>query len=109
VWRTDGTVAGTRALGGIDFRTRDSQVQVRPLAVLQGSVLFLADNGSGSLGLWKSDGTRAGTVRFLETYANNLVSGGNSPFFTAQRSPPVRTSRAVRGASGDSRRPSRKK
>ena len=89
VWRTDGTVAGTRALGGIDSRTRDSQVQVRPLAVLQGSVLFPADDGSGSLGLWKSDGTEAGTLllkRFSEHPSvgiSQAMQRGSTLFFVA--------------------------
>ncbi|MDY7233056.1 ELWxxDGT repeat protein [Hyalangium rubrum] len=62
VWRTDGTVAGTVAMGSLEPRTKHSVLSVRNLAVMQGSVLFPADDGSGNLGLWKTDGTEAGTV-----------------------------------------------
>jgi ELWxxDGT repeat protein len=87
VWRTDGTVAGTRAMGSAGTRTADSQLQIHHLGVLQGSVVFPADDGAGGVVLMKSDGTAPGTSvlqRFnVSRFRSNPVSWilGTTLFF----------------------------
>src|SRR5688572_24953641 len=65
LWSTDGTIAGTRAVGPLPGATADglagSSADV-PLSLVDvyGTVYI-----GGKDGLWRSDGTAAGTVRLL--------------------------------------------
>ncbi len=74
LWRTDGTVAGTRSLqaGG--------QPRLGPLASFSGALFFTASDG-----LWRTDGTSAGTTRVFSS--TNLSGGvyvlGNRVIFTS--------------------------
>ena len=54
LWRSDGTVAGTREVFAFD----DTTIDPRQL-VVHGGALYLAGND----GVWRSDGTTAGTTR----------------------------------------------
>ncbi|MFO0846825.1 MAG: ELWxxDGT repeat protein, partial [Gemmataceae bacterium] len=61
LWRTDGTVAGTRLVRG--FRTGGlGSSGPGHLTALGNTLLFTADDGVRGNELWKSDGTTAGTV-----------------------------------------------
>ena len=73
---TDGTPAGTKLVPGATMPTASK------LAVLGTSVLF-----PGSAGLWKTDGTVAGTVK-LANLSNvaQLVAAGSTAFFVASDS-----------------------
>ncbi len=66
LWRTDGTVSGTRmvrdiAIPGGRFGSVDSSNPCG-LQVVGDALYFQAFDGDHGLGLWKSDGTEAGTV-----------------------------------------------
>jgi trimeric autotransporter adhesin len=63
MWRSDGTAAGTVMVkdvrpGGFDGIRNN----VHSMAELNGSIFFIADDGPNWYGVWKSDGTDAGTV-----------------------------------------------
>ncbi len=61
VWRTDGTAAGTRALGTVaGMLARDAYPS--DLIAFQGSLYFFAWAENEVRGLWRSDGTATGTV-----------------------------------------------
>jgi ELWxxDGT repeat protein len=84
-WATDGTAAGTGPL--LD---RDGQEIPSPLifAVLGDRLLFLADATPGTLALWESDGTPAGTfpipgVAIPPFVPLNLVRAGDRVFLPA--------------------------
>jgi ELWxxDGT repeat protein len=65
LWRSDGTLAGTHIVADIK-KGPDSSIPVFPstgaIASIGGILYFAADDGTG-LGLWRSDGTAAGTYR----------------------------------------------
>jgi ELWxxDGT repeat protein len=65
LWKSDGTSAGTVALTnvtGTGSSAQSSSSPPDPLAELGGAPFFFAQGSSGSGGLWKSDGTSAGTT-----------------------------------------------
>jgi ELWxxDGT repeat protein len=59
----------------------------RYLTNVGGTLYFAATDGSGGFGLWKSDGTEAGTVRVKDirtgTYGSSLTNVGGTLYFTA--------------------------
>lgn len=66
LWATDGTVAGTRLVkdvrpGAQDGLSNDGQ----PFAVLGGILYFSADDANADAGIWRSDGTEAGTFQLM--------------------------------------------
>jgi|SRR5882757_4434424 len=65
LWRSDGTLAGTHIVADIK-KGPDSSIPEFPstgsIASIGGILYFAADDGTG-LGLWRSDGTAAGTYR----------------------------------------------
>ena len=72
LWRTDGTAAGTRALGPVIGMDRDPYPT--ELTAFGGSLYFFAWVEREVRGLWRSDGTAAGTT-LLATF---LDSGGTA-------------------------------
>jgi trimeric autotransporter adhesin len=79
-WVTDGTVAGTQRLGDLSPGVASSlPAGFVPFA---GSVWFVAESPSG-VGLYRTDGTPAGTVRFfgLTLRPDNLAAAGSLLFF----------------------------
>ncbi len=76
VWRTDGTAAGTARV--TDFE--NSTIWVRDGfqgAVVDGQLLFGADDGEHGYELWRTDGTEAGT--WLVEDLNQADVGGSFP------------------------------
>ncbi len=68
LWRTDGTPAGTTYLGTFRWSRLFSGADVCVVAQMNGYVYFLAETPpDGSIGLWKSDGTVAGTTQVSTT------------------------------------------
>ncbi len=63
LWRTDGTPTGTKLVKDIN-RGGAGSINVFPadLTDVNGTLFFPADDGVHGIGLWKSDGTAAGTV-----------------------------------------------
>ena len=59
LWKSDGTSAGTILVKQINVA---GSANPRYLTILDGNLLFAADDGSTGVELWKSDGTSAGTV-----------------------------------------------
>ncbi len=57
LWRTDGTAAGTTLVRGFGGSSN-----VFHLFVLNGLLLFTADDGASGFELWRSDGTASGTT-----------------------------------------------
>jgi ELWxxDGT repeat protein len=75
VWATDGTIAGTRPLTSEDppssmappFSSHGEFGGTRPMAPLNGGLVFPAWSGSGSEpDLWWTDGTEAGTIALID-------------------------------------------
>jgi RNA polymerase sigma factor (sigma-70 family) len=68
LWKSDGTEAGTVLVKRFEYSryNKDLRFLSRPVAVGK-TVFFTHGTGEGKSGLWKSDGTEAGTV---------LVKGG---------------------------------
>ncbi|MEA2559791.1 MAG: hypothetical protein QOH06_1295 [Acidobacteriota bacterium] len=60
LWRSDGTVAGTRLVADLRPGTEGSTVEW--LTEYKGQVWFFADDGQHGNALWRTDGTPAGTV-----------------------------------------------
>jgi ELWxxDGT repeat protein len=56
LWRTDGTPEGT-------VRLAHTALDVEPLAAMQGTLYFQANDGQAGWELWKTNGTTQGTVR----------------------------------------------
>jgi ELWxxDGT repeat protein len=93
LWKSDGTVAGTTmvkdiypgwftvgAYGGNSYGYSSSP---KDLANLNGTLFFFSRSG-GTTGLWKSDGTEAGTV-LVSAFAdlNQLTNVNGTLYFTA--------------------------
>ena len=82
LWKTDGTVAGTvmvlLASNGLtvanNFKLLSGAIKfpISPYVILGNTMYFLA-NGSGGNGLWKTNGTDAGTVFVTSSISGELV------------------------------------
>src|SRR5690606_20778835 len=77
LWRSDGTAAGTFELAGSAEIPSDAN---RPIAVLDGLVLFAGEGTTGGMELWASDGTPGGTVLVREIRTS--TPGGEPDWLT---------------------------
>jgi ELWxxDGT repeat protein len=94
LWRTDGTVEGTRIVRDIAPGPRDSGVS--SLTVVEDLLVFGASDGDHGMEPWKSDGTEAGTVMIQD-----LIPGPSSSTpHSFQRSGPLVYFVADDGATG---------
>lgn len=79
LWKTDGTIAGTRRLKTFDGGNINSRAsfQVKLITNVNGTVFFIAGSAGDGVGyaLYKSDGTTAGTalVKDINTVDTNLT------------------------------------
>jgi ELWxxDGT repeat protein len=82
LWKTDGTEAGTVLVHVIN-RTGDAfLLGSRPeLTDFNGTLFFVANSGGNHWGLWKSDGTEAGTVLVKDANGSNLTPVNGTLFF----------------------------
>ena len=78
LWKTDGTTAGTVLVKDINPAGSGGRYQYGPTNLTAvGNTLFFSDNdGKHGQQLWKSDGTKAGTVMVTD-----LTSGGGSYYY----------------------------
>jgi ELWxxDGT repeat protein len=106
LWKSDGTDAGTVMVKDIDPAGSNPDSTTPPITTypynltnVNGTLFFVADDGSGAAGLWKSDGSEAGTVKVVDfpvppsvctgtgcasIYApTNLTNVNGTLFFTA--------------------------
>jgi ELWxxDGT repeat protein len=89
LWKTDGTVAGTRLLK--DLSPGQADTAFGEAVAVNGTLFFTAATSPQTgLELWKSDGTRAGTVKVGTSSATGRVYGvteltrvGNLLYFRA--------------------------
>lgn len=87
LWRSDGTVAGTRRVE--DIRPGAEGSAVERLTEYKGRVWFFADDGQHDFALWRTDGTAAATALEIDlpplpplTHVQPLhVVGGRLAFF----------------------------
>ena len=76
LWRTDGTAAGTRLVKDINPTVIGAQAYhsfPQSFMVFNGALLFVArDSNAGPAGLWRTDGTEAGTVKLTDAAEPDL-------------------------------------
>ena len=85
LWETDGTVAATHELTGISgAATGGAGLYPSNIVAYNGKALFTGYDAAGSVGLWVTDGTAAGTqelaVAGALTAPHGLLPAGLSPF-----------------------------
>jgi ELWxxDGT repeat protein len=83
LWKTDGTEAGTVLVKDVNPGSASGLpfYVVSPLAGVNGTLFFAADDGVHGLELWKSDGTEAGTVLVKDV---NPGRSGSIDYFNPQ-------------------------
>ena len=93
LWKSDGTEAGTVLVKNINPNDSDRRPGSSPrnLTVVEGWLYFTARDGTRGRELWKSDGTRAGTVLVkninptgsASSHPSSLTAMGGRLFFSA--------------------------
>lgn len=86
LWITDGTIAGTQLIGGLDAGTSKFEA-TRKLFPIGDELLFQVKTEKHGWELWTSDGTTAGTQLLLDIAPealNSLNIGSNSFYFYDQ-------------------------
>ncbi|MCC7526123.1 MAG: T9SS type A sorting domain-containing protein [Chitinophagaceae bacterium] len=84
LWRSDGTEAGTFLLKDITpgYSATYDNTSPSHMVDVEGTLYFALSNSNpivANRGLWKSDGTAAGTVKVAGTYTNTVGSGYITP------------------------------
>jgi len=74
LWRTDGTPAGTTYIASFRWSRNFFGGDVCVIGQMNGYVFFLAETPpNGDVGLWKTDGTAAGTTQVSDTASGPFV------------------------------------
>lgn len=95
LWRSDGSAAGTSLVVNLqEIGPFGVAVGPREPLVSNGILLFLTWHGSSGFSLWRTDGTRAGTIVLKALSgafepAPELLEVGGTIFFTYQRRYPM--------------------
>ncbi len=86
LWKSDGTAAGTEMV----FSQTGGSSALRELTIVDDTLFFTADDGSGGRELWKTDGTAAGTVQVKDivpgiesSLVTSLTTVGSALYFLA--------------------------
>jgi ELWxxDGT repeat protein len=86
-WVSDGTQAGTHMIKDIAPGSSDPTGGFGPRFVEAGGMVFFIAQDASSVGLWRTDGTAANTVRVgaveLDAFNAQLTAAGNLVFFRA--------------------------
>ena len=84
LWATDGTAQGAVKLASVAGTDYGSPSNSEPFVSAGGEVYFMGNDSSGEQGLFKSDGTAAGTALVAPvTYpGSNLATAGGKVIFT---------------------------
>ena len=79
LWRSDGTAAGTVLVKNINPNDSRRSAGSHPnnLTVVGQTLFFTADDGTHGRELWKSDGTRSGTVQVKDINLGSRSSGSH--------------------------------
>ena len=89
IWHTDGTQANTSILKDIFPGNNNGVINsLQPSSVLNGTLYFIASDGTSKGEIWKTDGTSDGTVAvtdFLDGRTTKLTSAGDRLFFLVQK------------------------
>ena len=77
LWKTDGTAAGTQLVRYLDpsFDPNRFGCGGQYTVSMDGQLFFLADDGDGGRGLWRSDGTNSGTNLLSSVACDTLFRG----------------------------------
>jgi ELWxxDGT repeat protein len=84
LWRSDGTLSGTHIVADINKGADSSIPALAPGTIASiGAVLYFPANDGTGLGLWRSDGTAAGTYRVsdVQLLDDIVVANGQRLFF----------------------------
>jgi ELWxxDGT repeat protein len=86
-WVSDGTAAGTHMIKDIAPGSSDPTGGFGPRFVEAGGMVYFIAQDASSVGLWRTDGTAANTVRVgaveLDAFNAQLTAAGNLVFFRA--------------------------
>jgi ELWxxDGT repeat protein len=88
LWKSDGTAAGTTLVkdinpgGGTDYYGRyvPHGSSIGYLTIVNGTMLFSADDGTSGQELWKSDGTAAGTTLVKDIFPGSGTIRQGDPY-----------------------------
>jgi ELWxxDGT repeat protein len=90
LWTSDGTPAGTKALGAINTGNAGPNSAPSQFAALGGTLFFPNTDPAHGTELWRSDGTARGTGRFLDlnpgpagAFPGNMAVINNTLYFSA--------------------------
>jgi ELWxxDGT repeat protein len=77
LWKTDGTAVGTQLVRYLDpsFDPNRFGCGGEYTVSMDGQLFFLADDGDGGRGLWRSDGTSSGTILLSSVACDTLFPG----------------------------------
>lgn len=88
LWRTDGTNAGTYMVKDIYPGSTGSGLALDNGNSLQvGNIVYFGANEATGRGLWRTDGTSAGTYRLTDNYRGGIVNANGTLYFIKQTAP----------------------
>ncbi len=86
LWKSDGTTSGTVMVKDINTGPNVGAFSGSPnFTELNGMVYFSANDGTNNGGLWKTDGTNAGTVMVKDVPTNSMVNINGTLFLSVNR------------------------
>ncbi len=77
LWKSDGTAAGTVRVTNTNFTFYNGQFLGHKVNA-DGTLFFIADDGTNGFQWWKSDGTAAGTIMLTNINWNHFISDAHT-------------------------------